>query len=456
MPSIPVLATALATLTFAAAPLLETDYERSGVGGRDLGKGAKSVAEYFEALDADQRADMREARDDLLASLEKALKKAKADGHPLSYSGDLEILFEMSKPENRDIKSKYGKGFFQHTFVDPYSNEGTGVLLSVPKSYSKATEEFLPAIVVLKDPVGGDKVADTLAERAEAVYADLMESHIILFPLGNMQGEGRRAELSEQDESWLTEKGLRVLFTSLRVLSEQVRHDRSRIVLDGWGASGEDALRVASVAPGLFAGVVNRGGGLGDDSLVTKNLDNSPMAYVVTDDAAADADAAEGLLDDVLVVADAGALHAPSGDVTGALAEWITARSRPLAPKTVDYKLNDLRFQSANWVKALKINRRSTARPGDKDFPSIHAEVKGNTIDIDTVNVEQLYLFLSDDLVDLDSPVTINVNGDERVNDTFDRSLDFVLENRFFNNSGDFGVYTTSVEINDIDPNVPE
>lgn len=441
-----------------AAPIQESEYERFGMSARDAEKVGEHVAEYFSALGDDRREDMRDARQEFVEALEKAAKRARVEGDLLTYSGELELAFEYSKPDNRDLSREAGKGFFQHVFVDPYSQEGTGVLLSIPKAYRDAELEFLPVVVALKDPVGGDgdDVVDALSERAEDVYGDLMKTHIILFPLGNMEGDGRRAEVLEQTEGWMTDQGLRVLFTSLRVLSEQLRHDRSQVVLDGWGSSGEDALRVASVAPGLFAGVVNRGGTLGGDDLVAHNLNYAPFCYVMTADAAAEADAAEALTDDVTVVADAGPLHEPSDDAVEAVNEWIAARDRPLAPKVVDYKLNDLRFQSANWVKALKINRRSTAKPSDPDYPSIHAEIDGNTIDITTVNVEQLYLFLSDDLVDLDEEVTINVNGEQRVEETFGRDLDFTLENRFYNNSGDFGVYTASVEIDDIDPNVPE
>ncbi len=453
-----VLAAVLVTLTAASSTAPDNDYARSGISSRDLTKNAKLVHEYFVALDADKRGDMREAREDLMTALEKGVKKAKAERAPASYSGDFEMLFELSKEDVKELKTKYGKGFFMHTFVDPYTEEGTGVLVSVPKTYAKATEEFLPAIVALKDPVGGDAkdVEGTLIERATAMYGDLVESHIIIVPLGRMEGSGRKAELVEQNESWLTDKGLVVLFTSLRVLSEQLRHDRSRIVLDGWGVAGEEAMRVATKAPGIFAGVVNRGGPLGDEFLLVDNLDYSPIAYLAGTGAVASKDDAEKLTDHTTGIEDEGELYAPSDDALAGLAAWIGEQKRPLAPKEISYKVNDLRFQSANWVKALKINRRPTAKPDDKEFPRVEAKISGNTIDVTTVNVEDLYLYLSDDLVNLDEEVTINVNGDEKVKKVFDREVDFALENRFFNYSGDFGVYTASAEISGLDSNVPE
>ena len=79
-----------------------------------------------------------------------------------------------------------------------------------------------------------------------------------------------------------------------------------------------------------------------------------------------------------------------------------------------------------------------------------------NTINIDTVNVLELYVYLSDEVVDMDKTVEIRVNGEQRVKKRFNRSLRFLLKTRFYNDSGDYGLYTARELIEDIDANVPE
>ena len=65
-------------------------------------------------------------------------------------------------------------------------------------------------------------------------------------------------------------------------------------------------------------------------------------------------------------------------------------------------------------------------------------------------------MYLSDALVDLDEPVTIKVNGETKVDgQKLTPSLRHVLQTRFWNNSGDYGIYTASRRIEDIDPNLP-
>ena len=83
-------------------------------------------------------------------------------------------------------------------------------------------------------------------------------------------------------------------------------------------------------------------------------------------------------------------------------------------------------------------------------------ERASNTISIETVNVLSLFVFLSDALVDMDKPVIIEVNGEERVNRMFQRDLRYMLENRFYNNDGYYGLYTAEVLISEIEPNIPE
>jgi hypothetical protein len=79
-----------------------------------------------------------------------------------------------------------------------------------------------------------------------------------------------------------------------------------------------------------------------------------------------------------------------------------------------------------------------------------------NTIHLDTVNVLEVSVYLSDALVDLDKPVRLLVNGVERFNRAYRRELRTMIENRFFVDDGYCGVYTVKLTVGEIPPNIPE
>ncbi len=436
----------------------DSSLPRSSIKDKDLDKLADNVVEFFDALEADKIIDQRKALDELEASLAKMAKSARLDDSPLKYLGDWEQVFEKAKVEDRKIKA--GKGFTALTFEDRWDSTPVTYLMSIPAGYSKRGAGLYPAILALKPPLekGGSELEEAVQAMAEATYGDLMDKAIILVPLGRKQGEGRKAATTEVESSWMTDEGLYTLFTSFRTLLENVRFDRSRLVVDGWGDAGIDAFRLASRAPFWFAGAINRSGDVGTaDDVIFQNLRDVPLLYVngASDGREADMsalEAAEGLA--LETVAEEGSAMAPGDEARGKIAEWFEGRQHSLCPTDIDYRLDNIQYQSMHWVKAANINKRPTAKPSDEDFPRIKAEVDqgSNTIKIETTNVlGGVYVFLSDALVDMDKPVAIEVNGTERVKRHFERDIQILLENRFFNNSGDCGLYTNMVLIEEID-----
>jgi len=274
-------------------------------------------------------------------------------------------------------------------------------------------------------------------------------------------GEGRDAAVAEVQDGWMTDEGLYAFFTSYRVLLEQLRFDRSRVVLDGWGDAGLDAIKLATSAPSFFAGVINRGGDVFQDGMVLENLFGQSLLYVKDDGAGdrelgpVDGGSIAGVA--VKVVETSGSALAPDEAGLAEVSAWLGSVRKDLAPTEIDYKLGDIRFQAVNWCKASVINKRATARPGDKDFPSIHARIDrgSNTISIETVNVLELQVYLSDALVDMSKPVTIKVNGTQAWKRTPTPTLRTLLNNRYYNDSGDYGLYTDRALLENIDPNIP-
>jgi hypothetical protein len=71
----------------------------------------------------------------------------------------------------------------------------------------------------------------------------------------------------------------------------------------------------------------------------------------------------------------------------------------------------------------------ATASPKDGTFAEIRAKVNSetNTIEVKSNNVESFRIVLSDDLLNLDKPVAVVVNGKEVARQEVTRSLDYLL-----------------------------
>ena len=67
----------------------------------------------------------------------------------------------------------------------------------------------------------------------------------------------------------------------------------------------------------------------------------------------------------------------------------------------------------------------------------------------------ELQVYLSDALVDMSKTVIIEVNGEEAWRRPPRATARTLLENRYYNDSGDYGLYTDRALIEDVDPNVP-
>lgn len=446
-------------LAAVLAPLMQAELPRSGVSDKDLGKLTKSVEEFFAALEVDDRGEQKSSLEEIEENLAKSAKRAKVKDDILRYVGDWDQVLEAAK-DDKAIKSKIGKGFFVHVFEDTWNDTSTAALLSLPADFKSG--DLMPVILALKPVMGlsGSELEDAVQAQAEITYADVMDSHIVLVPLGHQQTSGRKPSTEEVDGSWMTPLGNEVFFTCFRILFEQVRFDRGRVVLDGWGEAGLDALRLGTNAPSFFAGVLVRGGAVESPEIVYENLHGIQTAYIRGDESPDDVSALTEL-DlpgvEVTVVAAGGSALDPSDDGRAALREWISTCDKDLAPREVRYRPTDVVYGSSNWIQASVVNRRAAAVPGDKDFPLMHARIDAasNTIEIETINVLELRVFLSDALVDMDRPVTINVNGEEAWRKVPQRSLRHLLENRFYSNSGDYGLYTANAFIEGIAPNVP-
>ncbi|MBM3985964.1 MAG: hypothetical protein FJ296_09810 [Planctomycetes bacterium] len=454
------LAAALLLPLLALLPVPD-DLPRSPATLKDLEKFARDVAAYTEAQDKEDVGAAYESVEKVRDAADKLAKRLKLDTL-LAYPGDWQQILERGKAEARDLKAAAGKGFVRHV----YEWDGMRVvcMVNVPASYGKG-EALCPAILALKPMLGmsGETLEKEAVLLAGKAYAGLLETTLIVIPLGPEPPGGRKPQVREVEGNWMTEEGVKTVFWGLRVLLERVQFDRTRLVLDGWKDAGLDAIQLASSFPSWFAGVINRSGEIGDASVLWSNLGGCVVLYVEGDADARGADLAalrascDGATELTFIEDEKSAIELTEGG-QAQLVEWVSARRRDLAPARIRYALGDTRFQSVAWLTADNINKRATAQPGDPDFPRMEADVDraANTIRIRTVNVTDLSVFLNDALVDLSKPVVIEVNGKERVKELFQRDLLFLFENRYYNNSGDYGTYVNRASITGIELNLPK
>lgn len=135
-------------------------------------------------------------------------------------------------------------------------------------------------------------------------------------------------------------------------------------------------------------------------------------------------------------------LHAGKGhwmDLEDAVAlEWMSEFTRQAGPKRIVWWQDDVTHRSFYWLSVAA----DEARAGDL----LIAEIEGQTIRLESENVETVTVLLNDDLVDLDEPVTIVFNDHLVFVGTLPRTVRSLSES--LHDRGDRNLmYSASVEV---------
>lgn len=173
--------------------------------------------------------------------------------------------------------------------------------------------------------------------------------------------------------------------------------DFDRVVVDGT----TDALMLAATNGNVYlSGVILRDLGVKDGKITDaklaktiKNIEHMPI-YVVGKPEAAKALKAAGLVD------------VTEGDGKASMVKWMGDRRRVM-PKKFTWVIGDKDQQMGYWVSVDQTLWDNPVRFLEVEIP----EDKPNTINIKAVGANELTLFLDDNLVNLDEPVKVNING---------------------------------------------
>jgi hypothetical protein len=177
--------------------------------------------------------------------------------------------------------------------------------------------------------------------------------------------------------------------------------DFDRVILDG----ADGALALAATQPIFFAGIVLRGGKIDPD--LVKNYGSIPV--YVFDEAIEKA------------LKDAGHTKVTRG-ASGGLAAWMNERKRE-TPTTFSWRMKAPDQVLANWVSIERADPMATERS-----LKVAVDREKNRIQIDATAIEELRLFLNDQIVDLDKEIQLVVNGHEEKKFKVTRDLDMMLD----------------------------
>ena len=246
--------------------------------------------------------------------------------------------------------------------------------------------------------------------------------------------------------------------TLIKQLSQEFAIDADRVYLDGMSMGGHAAFRIGCFRADRFAGLICRAHGpiflpdaKGGGPRFLENLNNTPLYWIVgqTDPGIPIERMRRGQARLQELKYDVTYLEKPGGheaylDENDNILKWIEDNKRELYPKQIVFHTNRPDYQRMGWVEIAKFAGRPPATVRTLDFEGKTAGTRKeylqnavvnatcdratNSIVASTKGVRQLGIYLSDEMLDLDAPVKIRVNGRLLWQKPLRRSLEILLE----------------------------
>ena len=274
--------------------------------------------------------------------------------------------------------------------------EGLDITFSVPKSYPKAKDfvkkypriDPLPLLVSLHERK--DNAADvpgvSLFKRRfgdKKLYEPLYKEWLVLMPQAPAA-----AFVSKEGQP----RGM-VFQQPFSVFWKHYHVDFDRVILDG----DKPAFVMANSMPIFWGGIVFRGKWNLDDEMKgqVKNFAHVPV-FVVDN---------QKLADELTA---AGHPNVTKGIANATLMKWM-GEQRRTPPKKIDWTVTRTDQVLPYWINLDSPNYNNPRRELKAEV--VDTEAEPNTIKIDAIGIDMLSLFLNDDIVDLDRPVRVVVNG---------------------------------------------
>lgn len=374
----------------------------------------KALAKYladdatYRSLEGDKREKASQRRDKSKDSFEDEWRKAEKKGNLLGSMADLRPIFENC------FTVKPATVSFGNLRKESIKDLGLDYYFYLPKTY-KADK---PTRTVMVMP-GTTAATGTDWVKAQDYFTAVWDKANLLtdtlvhvasvpanFEFDPVPDYSRQGAEEEED------RRIRTVFGALGDLMQGYNLDRARLFLDCGRGSCGFALRLMTLFPDRFAGVVLRAP-IEVDDIRLGSLTGSNVLLLRTPATATVVDALKKRLDEAAAgsatVLDA-ADEYPHPGSAAAIETWLKERRRNMVPTRVVLEPNHDRHNRAYWVDILTADSLLTAPPDKRPRLEVEADPKANRIVVKAVGVERFTLLLNDDLVDLDKEFTVVIN----------------------------------------------
>ncbi len=262
---------------------------------------------------------------------------------------------------------------------------------SVPKSYSPKSAS--PMLLVILDR--GEDPKRVLP----MLYGDLQKDWIVVAVVA----DPKEAGIDVAKEPWLAGVGLKWAIENLRV-------DRDRVVLDATGATSNLALSLGAEWAVQFAGCVLRGPTA--SSPLLSNLALGGTLFVTPE---AMTEPQRKVLDEVRTAVPAATVVAEGKTAAESVQKWIAGLPprRIAAAETTTFSWKSRPQDGEPWGYWIWKIRAGEAKKERLVSATFTRDPVAGTVDIASDNLAEGILLLNDDLLDLDRPVAVRVNGRE-------------------------------------------
>jgi len=344
---------------------------------------AAGLAAWLEARAQDSGVEEAEAR---LAQSIAALEGPQHPGELLRSGADLRRAAWLARGSaTKDVKK--GKVTTEELRKGNFARAGLEFAYRVPKDYDPKHASY-PLLLVLPD--AGEAPAEHI--RTHWIGGDLLDHVLLVSPT-------MPADAATWDQVAVNGRpaGLSHVLTVLDHALETFAVDFDRVYVVGFARSVAAALAAGNHAPQRFAGVVGRAGDMGE--LAADNFTNLPTLFTHAGEHA-------GAFRHALRALGNEGCQIDAEDDEAAVWSWIQKHPRVAHPSSVTLVVGNPWPTRAYWLRIAPTEPAATAM-ATIDRP-------GNLIRISTHGVSQVTLYLDDELVDLEAPVRVLVNGNEQ------------------------------------------
>ncbi len=359
----------------------------------------------YDTSEGKSREKASKSRRSSKAAFDKEWAKAEKKGVIGSMPDLRAVFYNCFVPGKPEV----GKGNFYNRKI-----KGTDLEygLQIPKTYKEKTP--WPTMLVLPGGSNGswEKPTDYFKQVwAGSSLASKSIVHIPMLPQGLEMDTipDYSREGAEKDE----DKRIGTVFGSFGYVMNNYNVDRERVFLDCGHENCGYGIRLASLFPDRFAGIILRDPIKVSDIRIG-NLRNVPVLVLQTTENADQikameerwADKCPGML---TILPAKGAL--PHLESAPEIETWIADKQRSMTPMKITLEPNHDRFNKTYWVGILLADSLQTADPDKLPRVQAVADRANNRITIDAQAVERLEILLNNDLVDLSKEFTIVING---------------------------------------------